>query len=261
MGKKYQQITATLVMIVLFMGVFSFQVHASNEKASITENTGYTVNRNDLCKIMSKKLGTPYSQMDCSAYAAWVLQNMGTKVAKEGAIKDIKVVAGRSSFDWEKKGALKISYKSAVYNKQKNKWVWSKTKKTVVNQSITTWKSLTQTKYKKVAGKLKVGDALIYNDHIALYFGEFDSASKVAAYLKEQCGMKGLKKSTTSAGNTCYQYKGKTVLVEYAECGSQWRIHATTSNGLIIDNDLTFHNGQYGGKWRANVRFVETTIE
>lgn len=261
MEKRYGYIFTGILVLFMALAFSTYPVEAANKKATISQKTGYTIDQDTLRKRMSKKLGTPYSKMDCSAYAAWVLQNLGEKKAQEGAIKDIKIVSGRSTYVWERSGALKISYKPAVYNTTQQKWVWGKRKKVSVNKSITKWKTCNKKAYRKAEKQLKVGDALLYkNDaHIAYYFGEFDSVNEVVSYLKNECGMKKLKKSKTPGGNICYKYKGKTVLVYYADCGTKWRIHSSTSNGVVIDNDLTYHDGKYAGKWCATVRFIETT--
>lgn len=258
--KRFHRYIIFVWIIALFTGALfvSQTAQAASKKASITQSCGYTIEQDALRKVMTKKLGTPYYKMDCSAYANWVVENMDNNKLGENAVKNIKIVEGRSSFDWEKKGAMKITYKPAVYNETKEKWVWGKKKKIALNNCITKWKTYNDKMYNKQAKSLRVGDVLLYADHIALYFGKFDSAKKVVTYLKKNCGMKKITKARTARGLTCYKYKGKTILIDYPECGKYWRIHATNAHGVIIDNDITFHGGTYGGKWRAKVRFVET---
>lgn len=235
------------------------QVEAAQKKAALTKSTGYTMERDELCRLMSKKLGTPYSKMDCSAYAAWVIKNMGSRKADENTISSVKVISNCSTYAWKEAGKYKISCKVSVYNEKKQKWVWGKRKTVSLNKKMVKWNGSNTKAQKKASASLEVGEALLYEggEHIAYYFGKFDSIDKVASYLKKNCGMKKLQKGKTGAGNTCYRYKGKIVLVEYAGYGKNWRIHSTSSNGVIIDNDLTFHNGTYGGKWYATVKFVE----
>lgn len=250
-----------LILTIFFVPSESVKAQAAG-KAALTKQTGYTIDQDALRKLMSKKLGTPYRKMDCSAYAAWVLENLGEKGAEKYAIKDVNITSGYSTYVWKRSGKLKISYKPAIYNEKKHKWIWGKRKKIAINKGITTWKSSKKAN-KKAAGNLEIGDALLYKneEHIAYYFGEFSSVRKVVSYLKSNCGMKKLKKGRTAAGNICYKYKGKVVLIQYADCGTQWRIHATSSYGIVIDNDLTFHNGSFGGKWYAKVKVVDTTAE
>lgn len=261
--KQKNKIVFFILLIMLTVCTVPFtSVKAEAARAALTKQTGYIINQDELRKLMSKKLGTPYRKMDCSAYAAWVLENLGEKGAENHALKDVKIISGRSTYVWKRSGKLKISYKPAVYNESKQKWVWGKRKKIAINKGITTWKSSKKAN-KKATRNLEVGDALLYKnqEHIAYYFGEFSSIKEAASYLKKNCGMKKLKKSRTAAGNVCYKYKGKVVLIQYAGCGTQWRIHATSSYGIVIDNDLTFHNGAFGGKWYAKVKVVETTAE
>lgn len=260
--KKKIAFIILFIMITMCVVPFTSKSVEAAAKTAITKQTGYTIDQDALRKLMCKKLGTPYRKMDCSGYAAWVLEHLGEKGARENAVKDVKIVSGHSTYVWKRSGKLKISYKPAVYSKTKQKWVWGKREKIAVNKGLITWKSSKKAN-RKAAGNLKVGDALLYKnpEHIAYYFGEFSSIKKVAAYLKNNCGMKKLKKSRTAAGNVCYKYKGKIVLIQYAGCGTQWRIHASSSYGVVIDNDLTFHNGAYGGKWYGKVGVVNTAAE
>lgn len=257
--KKWYQYILILICVALFMGIALVEqdVEAARKKATITQESGYIIDQDALRKIMTKKLGTPYYKMDCSTYANWVVEHMDNNKLGDNAVKNIKIIAGRSSYAWETKGAIIITYKHAVYKEKRGKWVWSKKKTIALNNCITKWKTYNNKMYNKQAKSLKVGDALLYEDHIALYFGKFDSAKQVVTYLRKKCGMKKITKSRTAKGLPCYKYKGRTILVDYPDCGNYWRIHSTSGHGVIIDNDLTFHNGTYGGRWRAKVRFVE----
>lgn len=261
------KIIVSILLIIMIIFAVPFTIKhteaASSKIATLTQKTGYTIKQDELRKIMSKKLGTPYSKMDCSTYVAWVVKNLGKTKAKENAIKDVQIASSISTYMWKQAGKYKISYKPAVYNEKTKKWVWGNRKSIAINKNMTTWKSSSKKTYKKALANLQVGDALLYKneEHIACYFGKFSSASKVAAYLKKYCGMKTLKKSKTAAGNTCYKYKGKVVLIQYAGCGNNWRIHSTSSYGVVIDNDITFHNGTFGGKWYGTVQVIETMAE
>lgn len=221
--------------------------------AALSEETGYTIHEDSLRRLMSKKLGTSYRAMDCSAYAAWVVTRLGKQVAGENAVSKLKIVSGRSSYDWRATGGIKVTYKMATLSD--DAWTWSEEKTSSLNTTVLHVKNT-----KKALKQLEIGDALLYSgrSHIALYMGEFKSLNAMGRYLKEQCGMKGLKKGKTKAGNACLKYKGKPVAIHYKGCGNKWRIHSINTYGVVCDNDLTFHNGEYGGKWYKTVKYVTT---
>lgn len=86
---------------------------------------------------------------------------------------------------------------------------------------------------------MELGDVIVYgkgsaSTHIAIYFGEFESAEAVRDYLIKMGIYKknDLKKNFDGK----YTYKGKTIIRAYTD-SDQWRIHSTYK-GILIDNDI-----------------------
>ena len=214
-------------------------------KADTQKDYGYIQEdnyRKTLCKgFLGKRYGAMIDgiRCDCSGYTKAALQRMKSQNAT-GSFKNYKLKA-RCTSAW-------VAGSSATYTSGKviageATWNTKKTKTKVGKKS----KSNTSLK------ALALGDVMVYgkgstSTHIAVYFGEFDSAKDVLDYLVDNNIIQESK--VKKVNKKKYTYNGRTIIRSYTN-STHWRIHATNA-GIMIDNDIkgTSNYTSSFGKWK-----------
>ena len=237
----YRTVSFLLIIILFFHTSFltaSAKCSEQSEQNFIQEDNY----RKTLCKgFLGKSYGAVVDgiRCDCSGYTKAALERMNSQ-NNLGSFKDYYVKA-RCTNAWV--AGSHISFTNGQIIDGSMQW----------NKKKTTAKVGKNNKTNSKLNSLELGDVVVYgkgssSTHIAIYFGEFESAKEVANYLTETgvYSKNELKKS----GSEKYTYKGRTVIRQYSD-SKYWRIHATNS-GILIDNDIK-NNCPYTasfGKWK-----------
>lgn len=233
MKKQLQSISMKRIISILFIIILFFHTFSMTASAKCSEMSQLNYIQEDnyrktLCKgFLGKSYGAVVDgiRCDCSGYTKAALERMNSK-NNLGSFKDYYVKA-RCTASWV--SGSSISYTSGQIIDGSMKW----------NKKKTTAKVGKNNKNASKASSLELGDVLVYgkgssSTHIAIYFGEFDSAKEVRDYLVD-IGVYS-KNDLKKVSNTKYTYKGRTVICQYSD-SNYWRIHSTNS-GILIDNDV-----------------------
>ena len=233
MKKHFNTILLKQIISFLFISILLFHTFSTiiSAKCSEMSQMNYIQEDNYRKTLCKNFLGKPYGAVvdgihcDCSGYTKAALERMNSK-NNLGSFKNYNIKA-RSTAAWV--SGSSISYTSGQIIDGSIQW----------NKKKTTAKVGKNNKNTSQAASLELGDVLVYgkgssSTHIAIYFGEFDSAKEVRDYLID-IGIYS-KNDIKKASNTKYTYKGRTIIRQYSD-SNYWRIHATNS-GILIDNDV-----------------------
>lgn len=241
-----------LLSVTLSAGILTTQLNSTVVDAG-TKTFQQDISQDAYQKAITKGfLGHGYGvgggRYVCNTYVEKALENVANDDLKkeDQAFKDVKITKGKkgtpTSYDW-KSYKVRFTYTNSIYDEEDKSYHWN-TESTVTNLN----KKNKGTK----RSKLELGDVLTYgggNNHIALYFGEYDSKKDVMKRLVELGVYKPseLKKKKDRYVNK----KGRPIIREYKGGGTHWRVHATYK-GLLIDNAIISKrsNGTSSfGKW------------